>query len=45
MYVYKCSSPRSNYVHHHTEPSGHKFYHTQEEATQSQYQQQQPVAV
>jgi len=39
-------TPRSNYVHHHTEESGHKFYQPHHEVYQNQYQQQQqPIAV
>jgi hypothetical protein len=37
-------TPRSNFVHHHTEATGHKFYEAQQEAALSQYQQQ-PVPV
>ncbi|CAF3726667.1 unnamed protein product [Rotaria magnacalcarata] len=38
-------TPRSNLMLHHTEPTGHKFYETQQDAAQSQYLQQQPIAV
>jgi hypothetical protein len=38
----KFRTPRSNFVLHHTEATGHKFYHSQQEAAQSQ---QQPVPV
>jgi hypothetical protein len=44
IYIYQYRTPRSNYLLHHTEPTGHKFYQTQQEAALSQYQQQ-PVAV
>lgn len=37
--MYKSRSPRSNFILHHTEATGHKFYQTQQEAAQSQYQQ------
>ncbi|CAF2239927.1 unnamed protein product [Rotaria magnacalcarata] len=40
-------SPRSNFIHHHTEPTGHKFYQPHHEL-QTQYQQQQqqyPISV
>jgi len=42
---YECSTPRSTFVHHHTEPDGHKFYQPHHEVFQNQYQQQQPIAV
>jgi hypothetical protein len=35
------SSPRSGYVHHHTEETGHKFYQPNHEVFQNQFQQQQ----
>ncbi len=38
----KFRTPRSNFILHHTEETGHKFYHSQQEAAQSQ---QQPVPV
>jgi len=38
-------TPRSNFTHHHTEPTGHKFYQPQWESFQTQYPQQQPIAV
>ncbi|CAF0990154.1 unnamed protein product [Rotaria sordida] len=40
-------TPRSGFVLHHVEPTGHKFYQPQHELLQTQYQQQQqyPIAV
>ncbi len=35
------SSPRSGFVHHHTEETGHKFYQPAHEVFQNQFQQQQ----
>jgi hypothetical protein len=37
-------TPRSGYVHHHTEETGHKFYQPHHEVFPNQYQQQ-PIAV
>jgi hypothetical protein len=42
IHVDKFRTPRSDFVLHHTEATGHKFYHSQQEAAQAQ---QQPVAV
>jgi hypothetical protein len=41
---FKFRTPRSNFVLHHEEATGHKFYQSQQEADQSQYQQQ-PIPV
>ena len=40
IYILKFRTPRSNFVLHHTEPTGHKFYQPQQEATQNKYIQQ-----
>lgn len=39
-FPYQCRTPRSDFILHHTEASGHKFYQTQAEAGQNQYQHQ-----
>ena len=39
IFLYLCRTPRSNFILHHTEATGHKFYQSQQEAAQNQYQQ------
>jgi len=43
MHICLYRSPRSNYVLHHTEATGHKFYQSQQEAAMAQHQQQQTI--